>query len=239
MKAKFGLLFFAVFLVAGLPLRMISQEASSEPPQVPAHRTVLAQQPASLAGSQAPLIPPTIATIQPAGIRRGTTQMFTIEGRNLAEIEHVLFDSPGLRARVASVVDVPEKARQIRINVDLGAEVPQGKKQKAEVQVTADASLKSGLHWFRIQTPLGTSNMMPLDVGALPEVATNPSAAQTPQTVTLPATIVGVIHAPGEVNHYQFSGSKNEDAVFRVVASQLGSPLRSVLTLSDSSGRQL
>ncbi|MGH9402797.1 MAG: hypothetical protein ACRD2P_11900 [Terriglobia bacterium] len=240
MKVKFGLLFLGAFLLACLPLRMIPQEAASAPHGAPANGDVLAQQPASLAGSEAPLIPPTISNIRPAGMRRGATETFTVEGRNLAEAKKVLFDAPGLRARVTSIVDVPEKARHIQINVDLGAEVPQGKKQKAQIQVTADASTQPGIHWFRIQTPLGTSNVMPLDVGGLQEIKTHPSSPTAlPQTVALPATILGAISAPGQVNRYQFTGRKNEDAVFRVVASQLGSPLRSVLTLNDSSGRQL
>lgn len=239
MRNKTGLILVAAALAVCLPPQASSQETAPESRQVQASRTVLAVQPSALAGSKAPLIPPTIATVKPAGIRRGTAATFTLEGRNLAGLDHILFDTPGLSAKLVSVVDVAEKARQIQLNVDLDAEVPQGKKQKAEIQITAANSLRPGLYWFRIQTPLGTSNMMPFDVGGLPEVATTASSAQTPQPVTLPATIVGAILTPGEVNQYEFSTKKDEDAVFRVVASKIGSPLRSVLTLSDASGRQL
>lgn len=239
MSTKHSLILFAAALAVCLAPPARSQETAPESRQVQASRTVLAVQPSALAGSKSPLIPPTIATVKPAGIRRGTSGTFTLEGRNLAGVEHVLFNTSGLSAKLTSVADVAEKARQIHLNVDLNAEVPQGKKQKAEIQITAAKSLRPGLYWFRIQTPLGTSNMMPFDVGDLPEVATIPSAATSPQPVRLPATIVGAILTPGEVNQYEFTGKKDENAVFRVTASKIGSPLRSVLTLTDASGHQL
>lgn len=237
MRTKACLILLAI--AVAMPQLILAQESAPESRSVQASRTVLAVQPSALAGSKSPLIPPTIATIQPAGIRRGTTGAFTVEGRNLAGLDHVLFSAPGLSAKLTSLVDVPEKARQIQLNVDLGAEVPQGKKQKARIEITAASSLRPGLYWFRIQTPLGTSNMMPLDVGMLPETATDASAAKTPQAVTLPTTITGAIKTPGEINGYEFNGKQGEDVVFRVVASKLGSPLRSVLTLSDASGREI
>ncbi len=230
MNAKLWIrpLVLACILGAAIPARVNSQAPS----------TVLPEQPAELAGSQTPQIPPTISTLWPVGIRRGTSQTFVLDGRNLAGARAFLFDAPGLHARLLSVVDVAEQAQKIRINVDLSAEVPRGKKQRAQITVTASAAVTPGIHWFRIQSPLGTSNMMAFDVGSLPEIQTKDSKASA-QAVLLPATLVGTIAAPGKVNAYEFAGRAGEDVVFRVVASQLGSTLRSVLTLQDSSGRKL
>lgn len=238
MKTKLlaSLFAFAVLFCVLPALRTEAQQARQIPTS---SSTVLPQQPASLAGSQAPTIPPTISTIWPVGMRRGTTQVFTVDGRNLAEAKEILFDAPGFRARVLSVVNMPEKARKIRINVDLGAEVPQGKKQEAKVEVTASASAATGIHWFRVQTPLGTSNLVAFGLGSLPEIQTRENSSLQGQPVSLPATLVGAINAPGEVNAYQFKGRAREEVVFKVVGSQLGSTLRSVLTLRDSSGKEL
>ncbi len=164
--------------------------------------------------------------------------------RNLAGTRAVRFDAPGLRARVLLVTDLPEKARKIKINVDTSAEVPRGKKQKATLQVIASRSVAPGIHWFRIQTPLGTSNVMALDVGALPEVTTQKYPADSwkhhdAQRVTLPAVLTGTINAPGDVNTFQFHSRAGQEAVFQVVASKLGSKLRSVLTLRDPADKQL
>ncbi len=240
MKFKFwtGLFILALLLCAMIPRSMNPQQAR----QIPvSSSTALPAQPAAQAGSQVPTIPPTVATIWPAGMRCGTTETFTLEGRNLMGAKEVLFDASGLRARFLSVVDVPEKARKIRVNVDLGAEVPQGKKQKAQIQVVALPTAKPGIHWLRIQTPLGTSNLVALDVSVPPQIQTKKSgtSAAQGQQVALPATIIGAIATPGQVNAYQFAGRAGEEVVFRVVAAPLGSKLRSVLTLRDATGKKL
>lgn len=244
MKIKFWIGGFAAALMIaastpwGAPSMLMAQAQ-----QIPSasSSSSLPQQPAALAGMKAPTIPPAISSISPAGMRLGTAQIFTIEGRNLVGAKAVLFDAPGFRARVLSVKNLPEKARKIRINVDLGAEVPRGKKQEARIEVTAASTARPGIHWFRIQTPLGTSNMMAVDTGALPEIHENKAGDSAVHSlrVNLPATLVGTISAPGNVDRYQFRGSAQEEVVFHVVGSKLGSTLRSVLTLRDSSGKQL
>ena len=57
--------------------------------------------------------------------------------------------------------------------------------------------------------------------------------------VTLPATLVGTVAEPGDVDQYQFDGKGGEELVFRVEASRLGSMLQSELSLSDASGHLL
>jgi hypothetical protein len=193
-----------------------------------------------------PIIPPTISKVWPAGMERGTTATFTIDGRNLTDAKAVIFDAPGFTARLTDVTDVPEKISGPRAGVDLGAQVPLGKKQTAKLEVTAAKDVPPGIHWFRVQTPLGTSGMAVIDVGSLPEVAENPKpegaeamTAAPAQTVTLPATIVGTIQTPGDKDSYEFDGKAGEDFVAEVVASELGSQLQSLLVLRDASGALL
>lgn len=189
-----------------------------------------------------PIIPPTISKVWPAGMERGTTATFTLDGRNLAGASDVIFDAPGITAHVTGVTDLPEKITGPRAGVDLGAQVPLGKKQAAKLEVTVGKEVAPGIHWFRVQTPLGTSNMAVLDVGSLPEIAENPkpaaygAASNGEQQVTLPATIVGTIQMPGDTDRYQFEGHAGEEFVAQVVASELGSQLVSQLVLKDSSG---
>jgi len=204
--------------------------------------TLLACLPGQRVRADEPIIPPTISKVWPAGMERGTTATFTLDGRNLSGARAVIFDSPGLTARVTEVTDLPEKITGPRAGVDLGAQVPLGKKQTAKLEVTVAKDVSPGIHRFRIQTPLGTSDMAVLDVGSLPEIAENPkpeSAQAMPsaaQAVTLPATIVGTIQTPGDTDSYQFTGRAGEQLVAQVVASELGSQLVSQLVLRDSSG---
>ncbi|HXJ92420.1 MAG TPA: PPC domain-containing protein [Terriglobia bacterium] len=193
--------------------------------------------------AEEPIIPPTIDKVWPAGMERGTTVTFTLDGRNLADAKDVIFDAPGISGKVTDITDVPEKISGPRAGVDLGAQVPLGKKQTAKLEVTVAKDVEPGIHEFRIQTPLGTSNTAVLAIGSLPEIAESPKAEMSSsaeaQEVELPATLVGTVATPGDTDRYQFSGKAGEELVFQVVASELGSDLESLLFLQDASGHTL
>src|SRR3954451_1032798 len=152
--------------------------------------------------AQAPMIPPVIAGISPAGLERGSTELFAIEGRSLSDAGAVIFDAPGLSGKVSRIADVPEQITGPRAGVDLAAQVPLGKKQTATIEIKAEQDAAPGIHRFRVRTPLGTSNAIAFAVGSLPEIKrrepTEWDSAAPPQVVKLPATLVGTIAAVGE-----------------------------------------
>ncbi len=119
--------------------------------------------------------------------------------------------------------------------------MPLAKKQSALLEITVAKDVPPDVYRFRVQTPLGTTNMVPLAIGSLPEVKQDEKSGNTAvsQPAVLPATMVGTIAAPGDSDRYEFDGKAGEDVVFEVVASKLGSRLESLLALSDSSGRVL
>ena len=144
--------------------------------------------------------------IWPVGMKRGTTATFTIDGRNLTHPRPVLFDTKGITAKVISLTDIPEPKREIRLNVDTKAAVPEGKKQQAKVEVTASPDLDPGIHWFRLQTPLGTSNAIALDVSALPRSPHRSGAIRVcpcSRSICLRRSL-GQSRSQGEVHNYQF-----------------------------------
>jgi hypothetical protein len=193
--------------------------------------------------AEEPMIPPSVASISPAGMERESTANFTIEGRNLSGATEVIFDAPGMSGKVTGIADVPEQITGPRAGEDLDAQVPLGKKQTATLEVTAAQDALPGIHRFRVKTPLGTTNTTAFAIGMLPEVKQRErmpfDSAAPAQLVDLPATLIGKIAAPGEEEKYEFHGKAGEEIVFRVLASQLGSKLASMLVLSDSSGQIL
>ena len=165
-------------------------------------------------------------------MERGTTAQFTLDGRNLTGARAVIFDAAGITGRVTAVTAVPEKISGPRAGVDLSAQVALGKKQTAQLEITVAKDVKPGIHKFRIQTPLGTSGIAVLDIGSLPEVqesAKDPSATPQPQSVDLPATLVGTVSAPGDADAMSSRARPASSLLFQVVASQLGSGLQSLL----------
>ena len=115
-----------------------------------------------------PIIPPTISKVWPAGMQRGRTVTFTIDGRSLEGAKSVIFDAAGITAKISGITEVAEKITGPRAGVDLVAQVARGKKATAHLEVTVAKDVKPGIHRFRIQTQLGTSNMAVIAIGSLP-----------------------------------------------------------------------
>ncbi len=191
--------------------------------------------------AQMPTIPPTVTRVSPPGLRRGSTAVLTLEGRSLAGAQAVLFDASGLTGKFLEVKDLPEEAKRPRPGVDTGAAVPLGVKQETRLEVMAAPDAEVGLHRFRVQTPLGTSNVAVMDVGSLPEIREKEpnNGAGESQPIDLPATLVGTLGWPGDVDSFEFKARSGEELVFQTVASSLGSALQSVLALRDSAGNVL
>ncbi len=87
-----------------------------------------------------------------------------------------------------------------------------------------------------------------MEISALPELEPTADPEQmsgkdgqnaAPFPVSLPATLVGTLAWPGATHRYAFEGTPGEEMVFQVVASEIGSKLRSELALLDSSGKIL
>ena len=193
--------------------------------------------------AEGPLIPPTVAKITPAGMKRGSTATFIIEGRSLSDASGVIFDAPGLSGKISEIADVPEKITGPRAGEDLGAQVPLGKKHRAKLEVTVSEEVRPGIHKFRVKTPIGTSNLVVLAVGTLPEIKQREhktiDSGASAQEVNLPATLIGTIASNGEKDSYKFDGKAGEEVVFSVQTSELGSMLTAIIVLSDDAGSVL
>ncbi len=189
--------------------------------------------------AEEPIIPPSLSKIWPVGMERGSTATFTLDGRNLAGAKAVIFDTPGITAKISEITDLPEEKATGKFSTS--AAVPLAKKQSALLEITVAKDVPPDIYRFRLQTPLGTTNMVPLAIGSLPEVkkTEKPGNTALSQPVALPATMVGTITAPGDKDRYEFNGKAGEDVVFEVVASKVGSRLESLLALSDSAGKLL
>jgi Bacterial pre-peptidase C-terminal domain len=85
------------------------------------------------------------------------------------------------------------------------------------------------------------SNYVPFALDTLPECLEqepNDDPAHA-QPITLPVIVNGRIDRPGDCDVFRFEGRAGEKIVAEVNARKLGSPLDSVLRLTDAGGRQL
>jgi len=86
-----------------------------------------------------------------------------------------------------------------------------------------------------------TSNAVAFAVDTLAECRerTPNNTRETAQTVTLPILINGRVDQPGAWHVFRFDGRAGDQVVAEVYARRLGSPLDSVLKLTDASGKML
>ena len=104
--------------------------------------------------------------------------------------------------------------------------------------VTIAADVPHGVHAFRVQTPLGVSNLLRFAVSSLPE-----RSEQEPNGPDSPTEGDAAGRSrrrprppPGDVDAYGFQARAGQEMVFQVVARPIGSRLDSVLRIRDAQG---
>ena len=113
--------------------------------------------------------PPTLSFTSPAGMQRGTTATFLVEGTGLAGASEIVFSEPGLTAKILEVNAVPESrlALETKLTGVVKSYFQDPVKMQARVEIKAEAWMATGTHLFRVITPRGSSTPGKLAVSAL------------------------------------------------------------------------
>lgn len=186
--------------------------------------------------------PPTLQKVSPTGAQRGTRLRVTVEGTNIGGATRFIFSEPGFSTTITGVKEVPiEKPVMAKGVVRTDAPIEDGaKKYEVTADVTIAPNVPHAVHAFRVETPLGVSNLLRFAVSSLVETAERePNGSGAGQKVTLPSTLVGMLGTAGDVDAYEFRGRAGEAMVFQVVARPIGSRLDSIVRLVDSHGQIL
>ena len=190
-------------------------------------------------------------------------------GRELASADHYLFhpdpllhyEIPADGEYVAEVHDSIFRGREdfvYRVSIGelpvITSIFPLGVKAGARATVEMrgwnlpSANLMQNFKWKTAGVyPVGTkkgewsSNTMPFAVDSLPETAAKPGIGrrEKAQRLKLPVIVNGRIVTPGETQIFRIDGRAGDEIVAEVMARRLGSPLDSVLRLTDAKGREL
>ena len=183
--------------------------------------------------------PPTLTSVAPQGVARGTTSELTIEGLNLARASAIYFSEPGVTGRILRVKELPDLP-DVRLGsngtastIDVGP-LPPRNQVTVEVDVAPDAEI--GPVSFRLLTPLGTSPegrfLIEPYYGEAPDREPN----DTPDTAFetfLPAILTGTISRPGDVDYFKIHVKAGEEISFYNGAMLIGSSLQPVVTIFD------
>src|SRR5581483_3064828 len=96
------------------------------------------------------VVPAALRSASPAGMRRGTTILFTLGGVNIRDATAVMFDDPGITGSIRRLAD-PNR-------------------NQVQVAVTAGAGVRPGIHSLSLRTPMGVTGGVSFAVGAWAEV---------------------------------------------------------------------
>jgi hypothetical protein len=98
-----------------------------------------------------------------------------------------------------------------------------------------------GIHPISVRKEELESNHVPFAVDSLPDIFEQEpnDSPENAQPVTLPVIVNGRIARSGDWDVFRIEGRAGEKVVAEVFARRLGSPLDSVLKLTDAGGRQL
>ena len=190
------------------------------------------------------------------------------KGRELASADHFRFDQePVIEEEIAengdyilSVRDILNRGREDFVYRIAIGEIPyvtgifpMGGKSGAHTRVEAagwnlaatqfKSSLNEpGVHEFSAADKVWSAvNPVAFSVDTLPETIEkqNSSGAANARRIKLPQIVNGHIDHPGDVQFFRIEGKAGEEMVAEVEARRLGSPLDSLLTLTDAQGKQL
>ncbi len=181
--------------------------------------------------------PPTLNSVSPIGVARGTSVEMTVEGLNLGRSSAIYFSEPGVTGRILRVKELPDLS-DVRLGsngtlstIDLGP-LPPRNQVTVEIEVSPDAEI--GPVRFRLQTPLGTSPegrfLIEPYYGESPDKEPN----DTPENAFecfLPTILAGTISKPGDVDFYKIKVDAGEELVFENGAALIGSTLEPVVTI--------
>ncbi len=153
--------------------------------------------------------------------------VYDADGKELAYADHYLFH-PDPRLRCA----IPKDGDYV---VEIHDSIYRGRDDFVYRLTVGDAAQVAGaLPANQSPNRLARGDKLP----ECEEIEPNNNEAEA-QRVALPIVVKGRIDAPGDCDVFRFEGRAGQKIVAEVVARRLGSPLDSMLKLTDSGGRQI
>lgn len=144
---------------------------------------------------------PSVGAITPTGFQRGTEVEAVFQGARLANVEQLLFYSPG--------INVTELKAENDTTV------------KAKLSIAPECRL--GIHAVRLRSTTGISDLRLFTVGALPEVKEQEpnNDFDAPQAVPLGCTVSGVVENE-DVDYFAVEAKKGERLTVELEGLRLG-----------------
>lgn len=187
-------------------------------------------------------VEPTLLRQTHHGIQRGETGTLYVDGINLAGTEKVVFNHPGLTARILRHRSLPYPPKEFVVD---GANPVRTQylhdgstKDRIKMELKAGLDVAPGIYRYRLHTPLGLTNDLRIVVGILPEVRerSDNNSIGTAQYIGAEGTISGEISRSGDVDYFKIENDSANKTVLRIIAEPLQSSLDSILRVWSLKG---
>jgi hypothetical protein len=168
--------------------------------------------------------------VLPAGGRPGTTFTITLHGADLDDLTELRFSHPGISAK-------PHLAEPGPFDRPPYGTGPGAVENRFDVTIAAD--VPAGAHGVRACGRYGLSPARSFFVDPLP-VVTGPDPDRSedePVVVSQPAIIDGAFNPAGDVDRFLLDAKEGERLTIRVLARQLDSRARPVVSIAAPDGR--
>ncbi len=172
-------------------------------------------------GKENPRLDPELVSASPLGGQRSSEFEVSLQGRDLDGAYAVWFECDDLEASIEKVERSEPPADVGGSERDRYGKVSKENQREHRVLLRVSVSPKAGLglHGFRLVTPHGVSNALPLQV--VPEAVTEEierahQLGSSAQSLEFPAVINGSIDAKGEIDFYSFEVSKGQELTFQI-----------------------
>jgi len=164
---------------------------------------------------------PRAVSVHPFTAQRGGAFTVTVRGSNLKDARGVFVEEGGLAMRVESAGPevIPPGAPKPRVMLDV-----------VRVRVETSGETRAGRYSFRMLTPSGVSNSLPIQILDSSVAAEPEGTHETPETAVnvaaVPAMYTGMIAKRGEADYYAFDAKAGETLTFQVMSGlpSLGAP---------------
>ena len=181
--------------------------------------------------------PPTLDSVSPLGLARGTTTELTIEGLNLAKTSAIYFSDPGVTGKILRVKELPDGS-DVRLGsngtlstVDLGPLPP---RNQVTIEVDVSSKAEIGPVGFRLLTPLGTTQERRVLIEPYYGESADREPNDSPEEAVeafLPTILTGAISKPGDVDYFKIQVKAGEQLTFENGAQTIGSSLQPVVAI--------
>jgi hypothetical protein len=165
---------------------------------------------------------PSVNPVMPIALKQGQTIEMSMAGHELGGIAAApVADARGLSIEVVK----PQKPNP----------------NEVRLRITATADATPGDRQMRLIGPMGVTKPIHVFVSQYPVINEKEpnSAPEQAKAVELPATLLGRIDAPGDVEQFRFHASKGQKLIFDACAARDGSPLDLVATIHSAEGREM